>query len=387
MSTVATLIVARNAAQTVGDAIRSALAEPIDELLLVDDVSNDGTFEIASSFDDPRVRSIRLFEHKTLGYARGVGLAALESDFCFLLDADDVFLPGRVECLMGVLDVGDVGFVADEIELVDGRTGRFLRSMTIPAFMDNPPGLMRLFERNYLPGIGQIAFRVDAMREVGYDPSIHGAEDSDLVLRSLAAGVRGVLVRRVGYRMRHFPDSVSRNRERQAREVAKVLCKFACKDVRSFILKAGADELLAEWSVLSFAVFRQDYAVAGEILCGIERMDRNWDAVLEPLGPCPLSDRWRLLFAKGALALVGNREAACFWEEAAEIARLPEALNNLGVAYFRKGRSRDAANCFEEAVALNGGYVDALDNLRRIGEGGRVTMHPLRREPSRSEYS
>lgn len=387
MLSIGTLIVARDAADTLADAIRSALEEPIDELVLVDDVSGDGTGDLARSFADPRVRVVELSEHRTLGYARGVGLAELRSDLCFLLDADDMFMSGRIGRLSTVFEDLEIGFVADEIELVDGESGESIRSLSIPRFLDDAPGLMRLFERNYLPGIGQIGFRVDAMRRIGYDPMVHGTEDTDLVLRALASGARGCLVRELGYRMRHFSGSVSRDRERQSEELAKVLRKFSVEQVSGLLLGAGATHRQCLWSVLSFALFCGDYAAAGSTVVLLEDSIDDFEEILEPDGPQPVSERWRLLFAKGTLALLDGEEGGeRFFEHALEIERFPEVLNNLGVAYLRMGKCDRAMECFEEAVSLNGRYVDARENLDTQGRLGRVTVHPLRREPSRSEY-
>ncbi len=223
MSSVGILIVARNAAATLAGAMKSALNEPIDELVLVDDVSSDATKDIARSFNDSRVKIVGLNEHRPLGYSRGVGIDQISSDYCFLLDADDEFLPGRVSRLLDRLVEDQLDFVADELDLFDDESGASLRRLHIPDFLDRPPGLARLFERNYLPGIGQVAFKTERVKRLGYDSDIHGTEDSDLVLRALVSGARFGLVREVGYRMRQSAGSVSRNRERQALELAKVL--------------------------------------------------------------------------------------------------------------------------------------------------------------------
>ncbi len=380
------MIVARNAAATVADAVRSVLNQPIDELLLVDDGSTDDTVSLARSLDDGRLRIVEVAKRSTLGHARAVGLAALRSEFCLLLDADDEFLPGRVERLKGLLQ--GVDFVADEVELVDGISGNPIRSLSIPAFLDEPPGLFRLFERNYLPGIGQIGFRVEFMRRIGYDASAHGVEDTDFVLRALLAGARYRLVRQPGYLMRHFSGSVSRNRERQASELARVLGNHDYAEIGERWRAAGASNRVTQWGLLSLAVFRRDYSRAEAFLDALELGSDG--QVLEPDGPCPLPEAWRLSFFRGTLILLRDgsaAEAASFLGRAMEVAETAETLNNLGVSFCRLGRVAEAEAAFVEALTLRPDYSDAKANVASPEKAVRVTAFPLRREPSRSEYS
>ncbi len=390
MPSVAAMIVARNAASTIGCAVQSALEEPIDELLLVDDDSSDATLDVARSFGDSRIRILSIDSHSTLGYARHFGLSKLKSDFCFLLDADDSFLPGRIARLTSVLEKDGLDFVSDEIELVDGETGNFLRLLTIPRFLDKPPGLIRLFERNYLPGIGQIGFRVEFMRRIGYDIDAHGVEDTDLVLRALLGGARYQLVREVGYRMSHSNGSVSRNRIRQNAELASVLKKYDSKSIRELWLSSKASEKLFLWAMVSLEVFRRNWKAAWEWLSDLESVSYDGSLVLEQDGPCPRSESWRINFFKGALTLLSNGKSSSalgFCSEACEIQEMAEAVNNHGVALCRMGRRFEAIDRFKQSLQLRPNYSDAAENLRTEGLADRVTSHPLRIEPSRSEYS
>ena len=388
MPSVAVMIVARNAAPTIGGAIESALAEPIDELLVVDDCSSDDTVGIANAFLDTRVRVACLDRHLTLGYARSVGLSRIRSDICFTLDADDALLLGRTSRLVHALEREGADFVADEIRLVDGLTGACLRDLKIPAFLDEPPGLLRLFERNYLPGIGQIGFRVQRMREVGYDSNIHGTEDSDLVCRALLKGLKPVLVREIGYEMRHFPSSVSRNRVKQSENLAKALRKHRLDVLRRRLEVTGARREIIDWILFSLALFQGDWVGAEHLLDRISRFS-NPEEVLEPNGPVPLVEKWRLDFARGTLTLLQDGDKATaltYLERAVETSPRADALNNLGVAYTRIGEATKARSCFSRALGIFPGYADASGNLKCVESADLVTIHPLRREASRSEY-
>jgi hypothetical protein len=87
------------------------------------------------------------------------------------------------------------------------------------------------------------------------------------------------------------------------------------------------------------------------------------------------------------LLLSGGRDALAVTElEDAELIQpTPEGANNLGVALFRAGRRVEAEACFAAAVLRAPDYADACAN--RTGDApDRITVHPLRRLPSRSEY-
>jgi len=389
MAKVSVLIVARDAEATLREAMQSALAEPVDEVVVVDDVSKDGTAEVARSLRNGRIRLVVLNEHRTLGWARGRGLEAVTGEYCFLLDADDTFRAGRVARLKAALEEG-YDFVTDEVELEDGLTGRFLRRLEIPGFLDRPPGLARLFERNHLPGIGQIAFRTRSMRKIGYDPELHGVEDTDLVLRAVLAGYRCALIRRPGYRMRHFPKSVSRDRARQRTELARALGKHDPLRVRRLLRDRGMEDVPMRWAMASFLAFRGDYGLALEEIAEIERTCLDGESVVEPDGPWPFPEGWRIAFWAGTLELLrGGDPGRAAWrlEEAVEIEARPEAMNNLGVALARLGKEKEAGRAWRAAREALPGYADAAENLQARGEEGhRVTSHPMRVEASRREY-
>jgi len=197
------LIVARNAEATIERCIRSAIDQKSCELLLVDDFSSDATVELARGVAAGRLRVVRPAEHTKLGAARQFGLENIETKFAAILDADDALLPGRVARLVDLLERDEADLAFDELALYDGDSGEWIRDLKIPSFLKSGSDLCRLFERNYLPGIGQPVFRTSCFQRIGYDPDLHGPEDSDIVLRSLLAGAKAVLCREIGYRMYH----------------------------------------------------------------------------------------------------------------------------------------------------------------------------------------
>ena len=93
---VSVIICVYNGEQYLSDAIRSVQDQeyaPI-ELIVVDDASTDGTATLARSFPD--VTLIELDENRGPSNARNIGIAAATGKYIAFLDADDLYLPGKL---------------------------------------------------------------------------------------------------------------------------------------------------------------------------------------------------------------------------------------------------------------------------------------------------
>jgi glycosyltransferase involved in cell wall biosynthesis len=118
MPLVSTIIPAYNAAGWVGDVIRSVLDQGVDqEIIVIVDGSTDATATVAASFVEP----VRVVSQPNCGVSgartRGLGLA--KGEFIAFLDADDVWLPGKLnEQLVLFRECPALGTViCDEVEL------------------------------------------------------------------------------------------------------------------------------------------------------------------------------------------------------------------------------------------------------------------------------
>ncbi len=94
---VSAIIPVYNGEAFVGRAIESALAQTYAELevIVVDDGSTDSTAEIVRSFED-RVACIYQ-RNQERSVARNAGLARATGQYLAFLDADDWWLPGKLE--------------------------------------------------------------------------------------------------------------------------------------------------------------------------------------------------------------------------------------------------------------------------------------------------
>ena len=373
MTPVTIVIVARNAAATIGRAVRSALAEAPARVLLVDDYSSDDTGALARAAGGERIDIVRPIEHRTLGFARQTGISAVQTPYGVWLDADDELLPGRVARLTGALTAANASIAADGAEFVDEATGT-TASAPIPALLRHGAAAVRLFERNYLPGPGVIAVETGAAKSIGYDPSLHGAEDIDFLLRSIAAGRRCGFIDTIGYRCHISPASHSRDLGRQRAMYKRALQKHDYGRVRDLYTAAGEGHA-AWWALASMAAYREEYSAAYGFLTEARR---SADGTV---------DTWRFDFQGGTLQLLMGRPriAHRLLTAAERLQPTPEGANNLGVATAQIGDRQSADALFQQALDRLPGYRDAQVNLSSAA-ASHVTSHPLRIEPNRQDY-
>ena len=107
-----------NGAEFVGQQISSILPQlgAEDELIVSDDGSTDNTLGIVNSFADPR---IKVFANERHGFKWNFqnALQHAQGDIVFLSDQDDVWLPGKVEQCLKVLQ--DYDLVVHDSRLAD----------------------------------------------------------------------------------------------------------------------------------------------------------------------------------------------------------------------------------------------------------------------------
>lgn len=118
------LMPAYNAANYIGEAIQSILAQTFTEfeLLIVNDGSTDDTEKIIRSFSDPRIVLVNQ-DNQGISTALNNGLAVAKADYIARFDADDICFPNRLEKQYNFLTVNPqyciVGCDADYYDMND----------------------------------------------------------------------------------------------------------------------------------------------------------------------------------------------------------------------------------------------------------------------------
>jgi glycosyltransferase involved in cell wall biosynthesis len=101
---VSVVIPAYRSARTLPTAVNSVLRQTATDLevIIVDDGSTDGTLAVAQSISDPRVAVISQ-PNGGAAAARNTGIAAARGEWVALLDADDIWLPEKLERQLATL--------------------------------------------------------------------------------------------------------------------------------------------------------------------------------------------------------------------------------------------------------------------------------------------
>src|SRR5918996_762140 len=124
------VIPAYNASRTIGETIRSVLAqsEPDFELIVVDDGSADDTPAIVESFASDRRLSLLRQENQGVAAARNTGIARASADYVSFVDNDDLWMPEYLAAMGAALDAAPAaGFASGDAGGFDAGTPRVNR--------------------------------------------------------------------------------------------------------------------------------------------------------------------------------------------------------------------------------------------------------------------
>ncbi len=216
---VSIIIPAFNAEDYLAIAINSALAQtytPI-EIIVVNDGSTDDTLKIANAFGAP-VRVITQ-DNKGCGGARNKGFSAARGSIIALLDADDQWMPTRLERCVEVLKANpEVGLVTTDAYLIkEGKNSeiRYYGGYQKFPFPKRENQLDEIAKRNFVFVSAVFDRRILELVGGGHKENLRACEDYELWARFLIAGSAAALVDEplAYYSVR--PDSLSRAKQSQ----------------------------------------------------------------------------------------------------------------------------------------------------------------------------
>ena len=206
---------------TLEAALRSVLEQsgPVEEIIVVDDGSTDATAAVAGSFvaAGSPVNLLRLTTNSGVAVALNAGISAATMPILMLLDADDLWAPGKVVAQRAVLAAEpDVGCVF-------GWTSQFHD----PALTVRDAAAAALLAAPAQSGAAKssMAVRREAFLEVGYFDASYRRGDLVEWLSRLHRSTVAVrtLERVVHYRRLHTANLGTRERTEQRDEYAAVM--------------------------------------------------------------------------------------------------------------------------------------------------------------------
>ena len=180
------IIPVRNRASLVSRSIASIQLQthPLDEIIVIDDGSSDGTPDVVTrlSRDDSRIRLVALAVGQGASTARNVGINLSQGDWICFLDSDDAWLPEKHDLQSRALTKN-----RSAIACFTGiRYQHRDHDDDVDAFDPSPAALRR---GNNLGSISTAMVRRDILRMLGgFDPELESCQDWDLYIRLRAIG-------------------------------------------------------------------------------------------------------------------------------------------------------------------------------------------------------
>jgi glycosyltransferase involved in cell wall biosynthesis len=213
--TFSVVVAAHDAAGTISEAVKSAIAQTLPplEVIVVDDGSTDGTRDALEPYLE-RIVYIR----KQRGGAASARNAALEQargDFLAVLDADDAYLPGRLDALTHLAVVRpDLDILCTDAFLeVERRPGGTFSEVCAFAITDQRSAIL---ERCFC--VAPAYRRTTLLDAGGFDESLRTGSDWECVIRLLYRGAVAGAVNEPLYRYRLHDRSLTSDRVRTLRD-------------------------------------------------------------------------------------------------------------------------------------------------------------------------
>lgn len=219
------VIPAYQAAETIGGAVRSALAQlhPAHEIIVVDDGSTDDLERALRPFYG-QITLIRK-ENGGSASARNAGAAAATGDFLAILDADDAYHPGRLEAL------AKLASARPDLDLVTTDARFVVEGEEVGTFLAHNPFAVSDQRTAILESCfvgGWPAVRLNRLRAIGgFDESLPVGHDWDGWLRLILDGSQAGLVDEPYYDYRLSPGGLTAGRVSSLWDRVRLLEKAA----------------------------------------------------------------------------------------------------------------------------------------------------------------
>lgn len=245
-----------NAERFLTETIESVFGQTLKswELLLVDDGSTDGSTKIAHTYAEKFPQTVRYFEHdghsnRGLPVSRNVGIGNASGEFIATLDADDVWLPAKLERQVAIMDAHpDVDLVYGASQYwhswTEGGESDSLAPLGIPGDrIYDPPELLKLTLSNQAisPCPSDFMFRAASIRnQGGFEESFLGIfsmyEDQSFLMK-VYADLRVYVSSECWDRYRVHPGQLCATVIRAGRKAQAE--RFFLDWVMGFLLKCG----------------------------------------------------------------------------------------------------------------------------------------------------
>lgn len=227
-----------NTEEFVGEAMESILNQSYKdfEFIIIDDCSTDKTFEVISSYKDPRIKVIKNEVNSGRSASDNRAFKIARGEYVAKMDADDISLPNRFE--------KQVAFLNDNpaIDIIGGWMKHFGDNTYTKKYPASPDIAACEILFGIPVGNPTVMFRKESIEREGlhYDEDIKGTycEDYDFFAKAFIASLSITSIGEILLRYRVLPMT---NKKRQ---IIDLRIAGACK-----VRKAVLDSLGVEYSV------------------------------------------------------------------------------------------------------------------------------------------
>lgn len=263
-----------NADEYLKEAVESILSQSFSnfELLIIDDGSTDNSMDIASAFEDKRIRLFRR-KHQGLIGTLNFGLEKAEGDWIARMDADDIALPDRLKLQQKYVscnkDVVAVGGAAHLIGAKGIKTGRTV----------TPPNNHKALLRNSIyPGRSPslihptVMMKTEIVRQIGgYRKEFPVSEDTDVWLRLSRVGRLHSISEPVLLLRKHNENVSHQKPQTQMKShIAATVCHLVWQETgidlvnempeKWILCSSILDRIFEKYEVTKFVEFRSEIA-------------------------------------------------------------------------------------------------------------------------------
>jgi glycosyltransferase involved in cell wall biosynthesis len=232
---VSVIVIFRDADRFLPKAVESVFLQSLTdwELLLVDDGSTDRSTALARALAAEHRGRVSYLEHPchaNLGMSatRNLGVARASAPYVAFLDADDVWLPAKLDDQVRILEKTGAGLTYGRILIWHGWTGRpedaardrFEDLGVVPDVLVDPPHLFpQLLEnRHQSPTTSGSLLRRDVIEHVGgFETQFRGMYEDQAFFAKVLLSTRTYVSGRCWARYRQHPESHSAQFERHVR--------------------------------------------------------------------------------------------------------------------------------------------------------------------------
>jgi glycosyltransferase involved in cell wall biosynthesis len=185
---ISVILPVHNRAGVLPRAIGSVLEQKLRdfELIVIDDGSTDDSARVAESFDDERIRLIRLDRNRGGNAARNAGIRAASAPLIAFLDSDDAYLPPKLERVLSIFEERPgLDLLVDSFVKVQPPGSARPRVVRRNPAIDNRELFRKaLFTRRLWKATPAISAKREAIVRAGmFDESLRRLQDFDLLIR------------------------------------------------------------------------------------------------------------------------------------------------------------------------------------------------------------